>query len=62
MYIRVDTRARHSDGNLAERAMTFAALVFGGVMDACPELKIFLAHGGGYTCYGNGMVYATNTP
>lgn len=39
-------------GNLAERAMTFATLVFGGVMDACPELKICLAHGGGYTCYG----------
>ncbi len=43
-------------GNLAERAMTFAALVFGGVMDACPDLKICLAHGGGYTCQGIGRL------
>ncbi len=43
-------------GNLAERAMTFAALVFGGVMDACPDLKICLAHGGGYTCQGIGRM------
>ena len=43
-------------GNLAERAMTFASLVFGGVMDACPDLKICLAHGGGYTCYGIGRM------
>ena len=43
-------------GNLADRAVTFASLVFGGVMDACPELKICLAHGGGYTCYGIGRM------
>ena len=43
-------------GNLAERAMTFASLVFGGVMDACPDVKICLAHGGGYTCYGIGRL------
>ena len=30
-------------GNLADRAVTFASLVFGGVMDACPDLKICLA-------------------
>lgn len=46
----------NSVGNLAERAMTFASLVFGGVMDACPDLKICLAHGGGYTCYGIGRM------
>lgn len=39
-------------GNLADRAITFATLVMGGVMDACPDLKICLSHGGGYTCYG----------
>ena len=36
--------------------MTFAAFVFGGVMDACPHLKICLAHGGGYTCFGIGRM------
>ena len=43
-------------GNLADRAVTFASLVFGGVMDACPNLKICLSHGGGYTCYGIGRM------
>src|SRR5262249_31774261 len=39
-------------GNLVDRAVTFASFVFGGVMDACPALRICLAHGGGYTCFG----------
>ncbi len=43
-------------GNLADRAVTFCSLVLGGVMDACPDLKICLSHGGGYTCYGIGRV------
>ena len=43
-------------GNLADRTITFASLVFGGVMDACPDLKICLSHGGGYTCYGIGRM------
>ncbi len=43
-------------GNPTERALTFAALVFGGVMDACPDLKICLCHGGGYTCFGIGRM------
>jgi aminocarboxymuconate-semialdehyde decarboxylase len=43
-------------GNLADRAVTFASFVFGGVMDACPNLKICLAHGGGYTCFGIGRM------
>jgi aminocarboxymuconate-semialdehyde decarboxylase len=43
-------------GNPTDRAITFASLVFGGVMDACPDLKICLAHGGGYTCYGIGRM------
>jgi aminocarboxymuconate-semialdehyde decarboxylase len=43
-------------GNLVDRAVTFASLVFGGVMDACPDLKICLAHGGGYTCFGIGRM------
>jgi len=43
-------------GNLADRAVTFASFVFGGVMDACPGLRICLCHGGGYTCYGIGRM------
>ena len=43
-------------GNLVNRAVTFVSFVFGGVMDACPDLKIYLAHGGGYTCYGIGRM------
>jgi aminocarboxymuconate-semialdehyde decarboxylase len=43
-------------GNLADRAVTFATLVHGGVMDQFPDLKICLGHGGGYTCYGIGRM------
>ena len=43
-------------GNLADRAITYATLVFGGVMDKCPDLNVCLAHGGGYVCYGIGRM------
>ena len=43
-------------GNLVDRTVTFASLVFGGVMDKCPNLKVCLAHGGGYTCFGIGRM------
>jgi aminocarboxymuconate-semialdehyde decarboxylase len=43
-------------GNLVDRAVTFASFVFGGVMDRCPDLKVCLAHGGGYTCFGIGRM------
>ncbi len=46
----------NSIGNLVDRAVTFASLVFSGVMDACPDLKVCLAHGGGYTCFGIGRM------
>ena len=39
-------------GNLTERTLVFAALVFGGVIDRCPGLKPLLAHAGGYTAFG----------
>lgn len=39
-------------GNLTERALVYATLVFGGVIDRFPGLKPFLGHGGGYTAYG----------
>jgi len=43
-------------GNLVDRAVTFASFVFGGVMDKCPDLKVCLAHGGGYACFGAGRM------
>jgi aminocarboxymuconate-semialdehyde decarboxylase len=43
-------------GNLTDRTITFATLVFGGVMDKCPDLRICLSHGGGYTCFGIGRM------
>ena len=43
-------------GNLADRAVTFASFVFGGVMDRYPNLRVLLCHGGGYTCYGIGRM------
>ena len=43
-------------GNLVDRTVNFAAFVYGGVMDKYPDLKICLAHGGGYTCFGIGRM------
>lgn len=43
-------------GNLTERTLTFSALVFGGIMDKHPDLKVLLAHGGGYTTFGAGRL------
>lgn len=39
-------------GNLTERTLVFATLIFGGVLDRFPDLKLLLAHGGGYAPYG----------
>ena len=39
-------------GNLVERAITFGTLVYGGVMDRFPDLKLCLGHAGGYTAFG----------
>ena len=38
----------NSVGNLVDRTLAFGALVYGGVMDRYPGLKICLAHAGGY--------------
>ncbi len=39
-------------GNLTERTLLYGALVFGGVLDKHTDLKMLLAHGGGYVPYG----------
>ncbi|MGI9585969.1 MAG: amidohydrolase family protein [Acidimicrobiia bacterium] len=39
-------------GNLTERTLVYATLVFGGIIDRFPDLKPLLGHGGGYTAYG----------
>ena len=46
----------NSIGNLVDRTVTFASFVYGGVVDACPGLKVCLAHGGGFACYGAGRM------
>jgi aminocarboxymuconate-semialdehyde decarboxylase len=43
-------------GNPVERTLSFAALVFGGVMDRHPNLTVVLGHGGGYTCFAAGRM------
>ena len=46
----------NSIGNHADRTVTFGTLVFGGVSDRFPGLKLCLAHGGGFTCFGAGRM------
>ncbi|HEX7428664.1 MAG TPA: amidohydrolase family protein [Mycobacterium sp.] len=41
----------NSIGNLVDRTITFGALVYGGVMDRHPDLKVCLGHAGGYTVF-----------
>ncbi len=43
-------------GNPLERTLSFAALVFGGVVDAHPSLRVVLGHGGGYVPYAAGRM------
>jgi aminocarboxymuconate-semialdehyde decarboxylase len=39
----------NSIGNLVDRTLSFATLVYGGVIDKYPGLKVCFAHAGGYT-------------
>jgi aminocarboxymuconate-semialdehyde decarboxylase len=41
----------NSIGNLADRTITFASFIYGGVLDRHPSLTICLCHGGGYVPY-----------
>ena len=39
-----------------EDTLLVAALIFGGVMEKCPTLKVCVAHGGGPACFGMGRL------
>jgi len=43
-------------GNPLDTAMTIASLIFGGVLDHCPKLKVAFTHGGGFFPYQLGRL------
>jgi aminocarboxymuconate-semialdehyde decarboxylase len=46
----------NSLGVIVEDAIVVAILIFGGILDACPDLKVCIAHGGGPACYAMGRL------
>jgi len=46
----------NSIGVIVEDALIVATLIFGGILDACPDLKVCIAHGGGPACFGMGRM------
>jgi aminocarboxymuconate-semialdehyde decarboxylase len=46
----------NSIGVIVEDALITATLIFGGILDACPDLKVCIAHGGGPACFGMGRL------
>jgi len=46
----------NSLGVIVEDTLIVAVLIFGGVLDACPDLKVCIAHGGGLACFGMGRL------
>jgi aminocarboxymuconate-semialdehyde decarboxylase len=46
----------NSIGVPVEDALLVATLIFGGIFDACPQLKVCIAHGGGPACFGMGRM------
>ena len=44
----------NSVGVPLEDAMVVATLIFGGILEECPNLKACIAHGGGPACFGMG--------
>jgi len=46
----------NSVGVPVEDALIVATLIFGGILDACPDLKVCIAHGGGPACFGMGRL------
>ena len=43
-------------GNPLDTTIAIASLIFGGVLDRLPDLKLCFSHGGGYACYGIGRM------
>ncbi|HSF07404.1 MAG TPA: amidohydrolase family protein [Methylomirabilota bacterium] len=46
----------NSLGVIVEDAIVVAVLIFGGILDACPALKVCIAHGGGPACFAMGRL------
>lgn len=46
----------NSLGVIVEDAIAVAALILGGVLESCPNLKACIAHGGGPACYAMGRI------
>jgi aminocarboxymuconate-semialdehyde decarboxylase len=46
----------NSFGVPLEDTLVVAALIFGGILDHCPDLKVCVAHGGGPACFGMGRL------
>ena len=46
----------NSLGVIVDDAIVVAILIVGGVLEACPELKVCVAHGGGPACYAMGRL------
>ena len=46
----------NSIGVPVEDAVIVATLIFGGVLETCPDLKVCIAHGGGPACFGMGRL------
>ena len=46
-----DYYLRNFIGNVTDTAVAIASLIFGGVLDACPKLKVCFAHAGGSAPY-----------
>ncbi|MDW3178969.1 MAG: amidohydrolase family protein [Acidimicrobiia bacterium] len=47
-----DYHLKNLVGNPLETTISLASLIFGGVLDRLPDLKLCFAHGGGYGCLG----------
>ncbi|MEK7814501.1 MAG: amidohydrolase family protein [Chloroflexota bacterium] len=46
----------NSIGVIVEDTLVVAILIFGGILDKCPDLKVCIAHGGGPACFGMGRL------
>src|SRR5262249_1805831 len=47
---------------ISQETIAFATLLYGGVMDLFPELKVYITHGGGFVPYQFGRLEAFTGP